>query len=73
MKKTRTTRDRVAREQVEQLEIVFPGLLSLVEQKSMDSTLYPKKSAARDLLKSEPQTLAVAKGIHIADAIRRKA
>jgi hypothetical protein len=54
-KMSRITRDRAAREQAEQIEIKFPGLLALVEAKSMDAVIYPKKKtpAASDIKNSQ--------------------
>jgi hypothetical protein len=55
--------DRIAREQVEQLEITFPGLLALVEAKTMDNAIYPsKKAASTALAETNPETLIVTKG-----------
>jgi hypothetical protein len=53
------------RRELEQLSLTFPGLLELLENKTMDNLIYPheKKGAA----------LAVAKGMHVVDAGRRQA
>jgi len=70
----KNTIDPIARKQIEQLEITFPGLLALVEAKTMDSVIYPaKKAAATALSETTPETLILTKGMHVAEPIRRKA
>lgn len=70
---TKKRQDRDAREAIEQLEMAFPGVIALAQAKSMDAVIYPERKPPHNLINGEAAALTVSKGLHVADALRRKA
>ena len=69
----RPKRDPLAERELEQMAIQFPDIKALLEKRTMDNAIYPpKKNPAADLVSTEPQSMAVAKGMHVIGP-RRKA
>ena len=63
--KNKTRDSSPDRKELEQMNLNFPGLLELLEKKTIDNIIYPSQRKAA--------ALAVHKGMHVVDAGRRKA